>query len=116
MVEILLQSAKDEALSETLHAEGQNIWHVISDFKPFNNEIWEEYVGDIIERILTLNLPLKKDNNNRTPIHYAAKHGQTSLLQRLLAMPESTINIIDIDKNNELYYAVESGVVESVMV
>ncbi len=48
MVEILLQSAKDEALSQTLPTNGQNMWHIISDFKPFNNEIWDEYIEDII--------------------------------------------------------------------
>jgi hypothetical protein len=36
MAEVLLQSAKDQALSETLAEEGQNIWHIIADFKPFD--------------------------------------------------------------------------------
>jgi hypothetical protein len=36
MAEILLQSAEDQALSETLAEEGQNIWHVIANFKPFD--------------------------------------------------------------------------------
>lgn len=116
MVEILLQSAEDEALSEVLHHEGQNIWHVIADFKPFNSEVWEEYVFDIIERISSLNLSISKDNSGRTPIHYAAKHGQTALLQRLLAMPNVEINVVDKDDNTELTYAVDSGNIEIVKV
>jgi hypothetical protein len=116
MAEILLQSAQDEALSETLLAEGQNIWHIISDFKPFNDEIWEDYVEDIIERLLTLNLPICNDIYNRSPIHYAAKHGQTLLLRRLLSMAESQIQNIDKDGNSAIDYAVDSKKFDSVKV
>jgi len=118
MVEILLQSAKDEALSQTLPTNGQNMWHIISDFKPFNNEIWDEYIEDIIERLLTLNIPINKDNNGRSPVHYAAKHGQTILLRRLLVMPNITkyLNTADEEGKSELYYAVESLNYDSVKV
>ncbi|KAL0582203.1 hypothetical protein ABG067_007983, partial [Albugo candida] len=110
MVEILLQSAKDEALSQTLPTNGQNMWHIIADFKPFNNEIWEEYIEDIIERLLALNISISKDNKGRSPIHYAAKHGQTILLRRLLTMTNivKDINTADEEGKSELYYAVES--------
>lgn len=116
MVEILLQSAKEEALTQTLPTEGQNMWHILSDFKPFNNEIWEEYVEDIVERLLVLNLPLSQDSFGRTPIHYAAKHGQIVLLRRFLSMPNVKINIADTDRKSELCYAVEDSNAETVTV
>lgn len=116
MVEILLQSAKDEALSQTLPSDGQNMWHIISDFKPFDNEIWEEYIEDIVERLLFLNIPFTKDNSGRTPVHYAAKHGQTVLLCRFLAIPSIDLNIADEDGNSELYYTVDSLSYDSVKV
>lgn len=116
MVEILLQSAEEEALNQTLPTEGQNMWHILSDFKPFNNEIWEEYVEDIVERLLVLNLPLSQDSFGRTPIHYAAKHGQIVLLRRFLSMPNAKFNIADADGKSELCYAVEDSNVETVEV
>lgn len=108
MVEILLESASDESLSQTL-PDGQKIWHIISDFKPFNNEVWEEYVGDIIERLLTLSLPICNDIHQRSPLHYAAKHGQAMLLRQLISMAdEYQIQSIDKDGNAPIDYAVNS--------
>lgn len=36
MAEILFQSAEDQALSKISAEEGQNIWHILADFKPFD--------------------------------------------------------------------------------
>jgi hypothetical protein len=36
MVELLLDSAEDSKLKETLIADDKNMWHIISDFKPFD--------------------------------------------------------------------------------
>ena len=109
MVEILLQSAQDKDLSKTLPTDGQNMWHIVSNFKPFNHEIWEEYIHDIVEKLLKLNLSFSKDTHGRTPFHYAAKHGQKVLLEYLLAQPNIELGVIDSDEKSELCYAVESG-------
>lgn len=112
----MLNSLGDECLSSALPMENQNIWHVISDFKPFNDENWEEYVEDIIEKLLPLNIPIIKDIYGRTPIHYAAKQGQITLLRRLLTDSSIQINIVDMDGYSELDYAVNSGLIPSVQV
>lgn len=36
MVELLLQSVQNEALYDVLQDTNQNLWHVISDFTPFD--------------------------------------------------------------------------------
>lgn len=107
MVEILLGSAQDYDLSQKL-PDGQNIWHVVSNFKPFNMEIWEEYVEDIIERFLPLNLSICLDVYHRSPISYAAEHGQSLILKQLISMDKTQIQAIDKAGKVPIDYAVDS--------
>ncbi|KAG0800420.1 hypothetical protein G6F22_002250 [Rhizopus arrhizus] len=114
MVELLLQSVQNEALYDVLQDTNQNLWHVISDFTPFDSEIWHEYLHEIITRIAPLNLGIYPDKFMRTPLHYAAKHGQADLLKYMLE--SGKINLFDENGKSELYYAVESGDTESVKI
>lgn len=69
---------------------------------------------EIITRIAPLNLGIYPDKFMRTPLHYAAKHGQADLLKYMLE--SGKINLFDENGKSELYYAVESGDTESVKV
>lgn len=81
------------------------IW---TDFIKTHSEIWEEYLKEIIQIIVPLNLKLLPDVHQRTPLHYAAKYGQVYLFNHLLQMENRPLNIFDEDGKSELYYAVES--------
>jgi ankyrin repeat protein len=80
------------------------------------SEIWSEYLQNIIERIEPLNLGFCLDKFDKSPIHYAAKHGQIKLLKYLLSMKNCRLNVFDKDGNSELDYAVESGNPEIIQV
>ncbi|KAI9257420.1 ankyrin repeat-containing domain protein [Sporodiniella umbellata] len=113
MVELLLKSVQIDALSGILESKNQNIWHIISDFKPFDSELWQEYLGEIVAKIAPLKLSIFPDKFMRTPLHYAAKHGQKALLEYLLSN-NAEINLYDEDLKTELYYAVEFGNTDNV--
>lgn len=80
------------------------------------SEIWGEYLQNIIECIEPLNLAFCLDKFDKSPIHYAAKHGQINLLKYLLSMKDLRLNVFDKDGNSELDYAVESGYPEIIQV
>lgn len=80
-----------------------------------NREIWNEYLPDFLARISQLNITLGPDSHGRTPAHYAAKNGQTTLLKHLLEL-NVTINSLDSEGLSELWYAVSSNSVECVQV
>lgn len=80
-----------------------------------NREIWNEYLPDFLTRISQLNITLGPDSHGRSPAHYAAKNGQTTLLRHLLHL-NVTINTVDNDGLSELWYAVSSNNVECVQV
>ncbi|KAI8149897.1 ankyrin repeat-containing domain protein [Fennellomyces sp. T-0311] len=104
VADILINSVSADVLSGTTN-EGRNLWHIVANFKPFDNEIWDEYLPDLITKLADLGLPFITDVHQRTPIHYAAKHGQTSLLNKILAAGGSAINKLDEDGLSELWYA-----------
>lgn len=108
MVELLMQSANDKILCESSTDSGQNMWHILADFKPFDKEIWQDYIDEFVSRIKTANPPIVKDNYNRTPLHYAAMHGQDLLLERLVQSDDISLNFYDVDGKSELDYAIES--------
>ncbi|KAI7902907.1 ankyrin repeat-containing domain protein [Cokeromyces recurvatus] len=114
MVEVLLYSVDTYALSKTLSDEEQNMWHILASFKPFDSEIWHDYLDNFISKIALINLGLDRDKYGRTPLHYASKYGQYRLLQYLVENFHIVLNIIDEDGKSELDYAVESCEIQCV--
>ncbi|KAK4515576.1 uncharacterized protein ATC70_010527 [Mucor velutinosus] len=108
MVELLLNSVDEAALSEFSTKSGQNMWHVLADFNPFDREIWLDYIDEFVAKVKAANPPIIKDSFGRTPLHYAAMHGQDLLLDRLIQFDAIGVNYYDIDGKSELDYAVES--------
>ncbi|KAI9264234.1 hypothetical protein BDA99DRAFT_51448 [Phascolomyces articulosus] len=113
VADILLNSAPASALSGKT-AEGCNLWHILANFKPFNKEIWDEYLPDVIAKVAELGLPFETDVHQRTPIHYAAMHGQSTLLNNLLSAGGSEINQLDEDGLSELWHATSSQDIHSI--
>ncbi|KAI9498385.1 ankyrin repeat-containing domain protein [Zychaea mexicana] len=113
VADILLNSAPTSTLSATTQ-EGQNLWHIFANFKPFDSEIWDEYLTDVIAKVAELGLTFEADVHGRTPIHYAAMYGQNTLLNNLLSAGGSEINKLDKDGLSELWYAASSHSIQSV--
>jgi ankyrin repeat protein len=63
-----------------------------------------------------LNLKIYVDKYGRSPLHYAAKHGQSLLLQHFIGMTGNTLNLRDQSGETEMDYAVLSGEIECVKV
>lgn len=116
MVELLLNSVDELALCESSTASGQNMWHILADFKPFDRDIWLDYIDEFVSKVKAANPPLIKDSFGRTPLHYAAMHGQDLLLDRLIQFNAIGVNYYDIDGKSELDYAVESCQMECLTV
>ncbi|CEP17999.1 hypothetical protein [Parasitella parasitica] len=116
MAELLLNSVDDRTLCETSTGSGQNMWHILADFKPFDRDIWQDYIDEFVSRIKTVNPPFIQDSYNRTPLHYAAKHGQDLLLQRLVKINDIGLNINDVDGKSEIDYAVEACQIDCVKI
>ncbi|KAI9485555.1 MAG: ankyrin repeat-containing domain protein [Benjaminiella poitrasii] len=95
LVEVLLFSANSRALSETLVDQNQNIWHIIANFNPFDREIWKDYLDNFIPKLASAHLEIYADKYGRTPLHYAAKHGQYTLLEYLLQIHSIVFDIYD---------------------
>ncbi|KAI8979262.1 ankyrin repeat-containing domain protein [Mycotypha africana] len=116
MAETLIQSADRQILSSALIKEKHhNLWHVLANFKPFDSEVWDEYLKSIMPLMSDSSLPVSKDVYGRTPVHYAAMHGQNTLLLQLLSMG-TNVNSVDEDNLTELEYAVESGSLKCVKI
>ncbi|KAI9315378.1 poly polymerase catalytic domain-containing protein [Dichotomocladium elegans] len=115
VADILMNETNYTFLKESLADTNQNLWHVLADFTPFDREIWSEYLFDFMEKALHLSVVPETDSRGRSPIHYAAKHGQDALLKQLLRMGV-TINKLDEDGIAELWYAVYSGHVSTVKI
>ncbi|KAG0181661.1 hypothetical protein DFQ29_007537 [Apophysomyces sp. BC1021] len=109
LADILLQSSDDTSLSGTLEPGNQNLWHIISNFVPFDREIWDEYLPEFTERLSNIKLEVRADAHKRTPVHYAAKNGQEMLLRHLLSQQNCPLNMADEDKIYELWYAVSAN-------
>ncbi|KAF7723583.1 hypothetical protein EC973_001824 [Apophysomyces ossiformis] len=116
LADILLQSADISTLSGVLKPANQNLWHIISDFTPFDREAWDEYLEDFIEKISTIDIEICPDAHGRTPVHYAAKHGQDALLRHLVSQSACPLDIPDEEKTYELWYAVSSNNAECVQI
>lgn len=116
MVELLLNSVDESTLCESSTVSGQNMWHILADFKPFDREIWLDYIDEFVSRVKAANPPLIKDSFGRTPLHYTAMHGQDLLLDRLIKFNAIGVNYYDIDGKSELDYAVESCQMECLAV
>ncbi|KAL7332977.1 hypothetical protein PS15p_201946 [Mucor circinelloides] len=112
MVELLLNSVDESVLCECSTESGQNMWHILSDFKPFDREIWLDYIDEFVSKVRAANPPIIKDSFGRTPLHYAAMHGQDLLLDRLIRFNDIGVNFYDIDGKSELDYAVESSQID----
>ncbi|KAI9309588.1 ankyrin repeat-containing domain protein [Cunninghamella echinulata] len=113
--DIMLRSTDDFVLSQTIETKKQNLWHILASFKPFDAEMWNDYLHDFIERITKLNLKLFADSENYTPLHYAAKNGQEELMKHLLKLDPHPQTIFDnINHQSQIMLAVSSNNVNCV--
>ena len=71
---------------------------------------------DVIAKIVELGLPFESDVYQRTPIHYAAMHGQSTLLNNLISAGGNEVNQLDKYGLSELWYAASSRSIHSVQV
>ncbi|CAO3639521.1 unnamed protein product [Cunninghamella echinulata] len=111
LADSLLKSATPQSLlSET--SRKQTLWHLISDFKPMDNDTWQEYLVYFIERLTEINLDITFDDDQRSPVHYAVINGQATLLKHLLALPNCPLNTFDVSDYSELSCALYSQNIE----
>lgn len=135
---MLLISKADQSTLQQLNSNGQNMFHIIGNFHPFDKlviylvlqvrsiirihhvlclnlfrAIWDEYIPEAFEILLAngldCNLP---DKFNRTPLHYAAKFGHESLV-KLLLNNKVAVDLIDVDGCTPLWYAVTTNSTDS---
>ncbi|RUS22547.1 hypothetical protein BC937DRAFT_88542 [Endogone sp. FLAS-F59071] len=110
---LLLISKADQPMLQQLNSNGQNMFHIIGNFHPFDKAIWDEYIPEAFEILLAngldYNLP---DKFNRTPLHYAAKFGH-EILVKLLLDNKVAVDLIDMDGRTPLWYAVTANSADS---
>ncbi|KAI8333682.1 ankyrin repeat-containing domain protein [Chlamydoabsidia padenii] len=82
----LLRNASDLVLKGTIAQTNQNLWHVISNFTPFDVDMWNDYLPDFLERLELLDLEFTLDKNNCSPLYYAALNGQETMVKHLLTL------------------------------
>ncbi|KAL0085941.1 ankyrin repeat-containing domain protein [Phycomyces blakesleeanus] len=116
LAEVLLRSADDETITSSTTTENKNLWHIITDFKPFDDEVWSEYYPEFLSRIETLNISAHIDANGCSPAHYAAKNSQFDLLKSLIDSKLCQIGVLDNSGSSELWYAVSSNATECVKI
>ncbi|KAI9010901.1 ankyrin repeat-containing domain protein [Phycomyces nitens] len=114
LAEVLLRSADDETILKSVTADNKNLWHIITDFRPFDTDTWSEYYPELLNRINALNITTSIDSYGCTPAHYAAKHGQLALLKILIDLKLCPIGMLDKNGVSELWYAVSSNETECV--
>ncbi|RUS35018.1 ankyrin repeat-containing domain protein [Jimgerdemannia flammicorona] len=113
---LLLISKAEEFMLQQLNSNGQNLFHVLGDFRPFDKypqltfnvsrSIWDEYIAETFEILLANGLDYSLvDNFGRTPLHYAAKFGHEILVTLLLGRTVA-VNLVDEDGHTPLWYAV----------
>lgn len=80
------------------------------------SKIWDEYLFELTDKYLTV-LSVDSsaiDAEGCSPMHYAAKHGQNTLLRYLCE--RHTPNVTDNEGRTELWYAAAWGQAESAKV
>ncbi|CAO3595612.1 unnamed protein product [Absidia cylindrospora] len=106
----LLRNAEDSVLGGVISSTDQNLWHVISNFRPFDVEMWNDYLSDFLEKMEELDLKRLLDKNNCSPLHYAALHGQETLLKHLLTLdPQPQLTFDATDFQSQVWAAVSSN-------
>lgn len=69
-----------------------------------------------MHKLTRLSLDVRPDAHKRSPVHYAASHGQSTLLSELIKMDACPINQLDEDGLSEIWYAVNSNNTDCVKV
>ncbi|ORX52742.1 ankyrin [Hesseltinella vesiculosa] len=112
----VIRHAGDHVLSGTVVTSGQNLWHIISNFAPFDSEIWNDYLPDYLETLEKLQVPVVADAQGYTPLHYAAKHGQTKLMSHLLKLePTPPLIYAGEKQETQMILAVHNNRLDTVM-
>ncbi|KAI8089183.1 poly polymerase catalytic domain-containing protein [Halteromyces radiatus] len=114
LASMLLQSADNETLLSLTKKTKQTFWHLISNFVPTKRDVWQDYLPLFVEKLCSLDLELTADIYGRTPIHYAAKSNQMTILKHLLSRPNCPLNQLDVDGYSELWYAVSARNIDAV--
>ncbi|KAJ3087259.1 hypothetical protein HK102_011472 [Quaeritorhiza haematococci] len=109
----LLCSQANAAQMQVETENGQNLFHILANFRPFDRSQWLEYCTEIFD-ILIENCDsskiIKRDKFGRTPLHYACKHAMEPLVGLLLKhnvykQQKAAWNVVDVDGHSPLTYA-----------
>ncbi|KAG2186273.1 hypothetical protein INT43_002711 [Umbelopsis isabellina] len=105
---LLLNSASESTL-KGLNDNKQTFFHLITAFKPFDHEIYEEYGNEFFDLLIRFGTAFDTlDSCGRSPLHWACKFNHASLARRLLSLKSIPLNIKDKEGKSELWYAVHA--------
>ncbi|KAI8068747.1 ankyrin repeat-containing domain protein [Gongronella butleri] len=111
----LTRNANDWVLAGTTEDTKQNLWHIISNFKPFDDEIWADYLEDYLALLTRLNVHMMPDATGAMPLHYAAKHGQHKLIKHFLTLdPSPALTYVADGNQSQMMVAVKNNDVDAV--
>ncbi|KAJ3037243.1 hypothetical protein HDV00_001875 [Rhizophlyctis rosea] len=114
---LLISKSSREVLHRRDPVSQQSLVHIAADFPPSDRIAWEEYSLEIADLLLGAGLEAeitRPDAHGRTPLHYAAKYGQTAFVKWMLERSKAEDYKVDGEGVSVVGYALTSKVVETI--